>query len=198
MQPCNGVQMHWHAPAAKFTVTQQATQPLPGYIEPDAPDYAQHFEAAKERFSNYFDVPEKYGQKEVLADMLAVHDPKAELVGYYMSSEYGPQIVEALAAEPHVIPYLLSLPRPQQAREMAKLEGYLAAQQMQQQNAAYQEPQPRRTTAAPPPIRSPRGAANPPSDLHNLARRDNVDDYVRVRQKQNYQDWKDRQGSRYD
>lgn len=81
---------------------------------------------------------------------------------------------------------------------MAKLEGFLAAQQMQQQNAAYQEPQPRRTTAAPPPIRSPRGAANPPSDLHRLAMRDNVDDYVRVRQKQLYADFKERQGSRYE
>ena len=44
--------------------------------------------------------------------MLAVHDPKAELVGYYMSSEYGPQIVEALAAEPDVIPYLLEFAPP--------------------------------------------------------------------------------------
>ena len=43
---------------------QQATQPLPNYVEPDAPDYAMHMVAAQERFSNYFDNPIEHRRPE--------------------------------------------------------------------------------------------------------------------------------------
>jgi hypothetical protein len=167
---------------------QQASvaQELPGYVAPDAADYDQHFEAVKERFSNYFDRPEKLGQKEVITEWLTIHDPKGELTGYYIASPLGPQMAEALANEPEVIPFLLSLPPGQQAQQMARLEGYLRGQQMLgEQN--YASPQPRKFTQAPPPINPPRGGAQPPKDLFSMATRDDVKDYIETRRKQEYQ-----------
>jgi hypothetical protein len=169
---------------------QQAPQERSGYIAPDAPHYDEHMAAAQERFSRYFDDPNNIGDqntaaehKKAVTDWLTTYDPRGELTGYYMASELGPQIAEALANEPQVIPYLLGLPPQQQAREMAKLEGYLHARMMQAQ-AAPKAPEPRKVTQAPPPIRPPSGGANPPKDLFRLADRDNVDDYVKMRRQQ--------------
>jgi hypothetical protein len=173
---------------------QRTSQEIPGYIAPDAPDYDQHFEAAKQRFSEYFDDPNRIGDQLTAADhkanvtnWLTTYDPQSRLAGYYMGSEYGPQMAEALAAEPEAIRYLVSLPPPHQAREMAKLEGYLHARQMQQ--TAAQEPQPRKVSAAPPPISAPKGAANPPRDLRSLANKgESAEDYIKARRQQQRRD----------
>jgi hypothetical protein len=73
---------------------------------------------------------------------------------------------------------------------LAKLEGHIeaeisfASQQRQQQQQWAQEAA-RRTTHAPPPIRSPRGGANPPRNVHDLATKgEDASDYVRFRQQQ--------------
>ena len=96
---------------------QQAPQDLPGYVAPDAPDYDQHMAAAQERFSRYFDDPTRIGDQNTAAEhkaavtnWLTTADPRGELTGYYMASELGPQMAEALANEPQVIPYLLVCP----------------------------------------------------------------------------------------
>jgi hypothetical protein len=177
---------HARGEAPQQQQQQQAPQELPGYIAPDAPDYDQHFEAAKQRFSEYFDDPSRIGDQLTAADhkanvtnWLTTYDPQSRLTGYYMASPLGPAMAEALAAEPEAIRYLVSLPPQQQAREMAKLEGYLHARQMAQ--TANQQPQPRKSTQAPPPISAPRGGANPPKDMFALAGKDNVEEYVRAR-----------------
>jgi hypothetical protein len=56
------------------------------------------------------------------------------------------------------------------------------AQQLQGQQQQWQ--QERRVTKAPPIISAPRGSANPPSDLFRAASREDVADYVRMRQLQ--------------
>lgn len=176
------------------TSQQQAPQELPGYVAPDAPDYDERYAEPKERFSNYFDVPEKLGQKEIIAEWVATHDPKGVLTGHFLSSEWGPQMVEALAGEPGVIQYLANLPPQIRAGEMKKLEGYVAAQHMNaQQNSAPLAPEPRRVSQAPPPISSPRGAANVPKDLFSLATKSDVKDYVETRRKQEHQAWQAQQ-----
>ena len=82
------------------------------------------------------------------------YELRCELTGYYLASEYGPQMAELLAAEPEAITLLLSLPPKQQAREMAKLEGFIHGELMRQQQQ-YPEPrapEPRKFSQAPPPI----------------------------------------------
>ena len=170
---------------------QQAPQQIPGYVPEDAPDYDDRMTDAQARFSRYFDDPTRIGDQNTAAEhkaavtnWLTTYDPRSELAGYYLGSEFGPQMAEALAAEPQVIPYLLSLPRPQQAQQMAKLEGFLAARMQQQQSSVPRAPEPRRISQAPPPISAPRGGANPPKDLHGLAGKSDVSDYVKFRRAQ--------------
>ena len=68
---------------------QQTPQSIPGYVQPDAPDYAEHFEAAKLRFSQYFDNPANIGEQNTAAEhkasvlaWLEAYDPRSELSGY--------------------------------------------------------------------------------------------------------------------
>jgi hypothetical protein len=75
------------------------------------------------------------------------------------------------------------MPPKQAERIIAKLDGAIMAERHAAKRfAAYQ--QPRRVTQAPPPLRSPRGGANPPSDIRQLAQRENATDYIRARQAQ--------------
>ena len=132
--------------------------------------------------------------KKSVADWVTTFDPKSVLTGHFMASPIGPQMMEALEGQGDVIKYLASLPPAIRAKEMGKLEGYVAAQLINgQQNAAPPEPEPRRVTQAPPPIRPVRGGASPPKDLHGLAMRDNVKDYVETRRKQEHDGWQERQ-----
>ena len=163
---------------------------IPGYISPDDPNYDPHIEANRQRFGEYFDNPENIGSaltaaehKKSVTDWILTYDPKNVLIGHFMASPLGPQMMEALEGEGDAIQYLANLPPAQRAKEVGKLEGYVYAQQVMKQQAAAQEPQPRRVSQAPPPIRAVRGGgANPPKDLHSLAGKDDARDYVRARQ----------------
>jgi hypothetical protein len=81
------------------------------------------------------------------------------------------------------IRYLASLPPQQiesildQSRDYLKLEHDIS-----RRYAAKFAAQGRRHTAAPPPIRAPRGSANPPRSIHQLALKDDVGSYVKARQ----------------
>ena len=175
-----------------FSAQQPSEEDIPGYIGPEHPHYDEIIEANKARFSEYFDNPDNIGSSMTAAEHKAsivswinTYDPKSVLIGHFMASPLGPAMMEALEGEGEAIRYLANLPPAARSREMGKLEGYVHAQQMlKQQAGAIQEPQPRRVTQAPPPIRAPRGAANPPSDIRSLAGKDDVQDYVRARQAQ--------------
>jgi hypothetical protein len=171
---------------------QQSTEAIPGYIPPDDPNYEQHIEANRIRFGEYFDNPANIGDqlsayehKKAVTDWITTYDPKSVLVGHFMASPLGPQMMEALEGQPQIITYLANLPPQIRAGEMKKFEGYLAAKEEMKQQNGYESrgPEPRRETHAPPIIRPPRGGANPPSDLHQLAARGDVKDYVRARMK---------------
>jgi hypothetical protein len=96
-----------------------------------------------------------------------------------------PKAVNGRTTEnPEALQQLAQMSPSERSRWLSKLEGHLEAemriaQQLQGQQQAWQ--QERRTTHAPPPIRPPRGGANPPSDLHRMASREDVTDYVRMR-----------------
>ena len=164
---------------------------VPGYISPEDPHYEAIIEQNRQRFGEYFDNPDNIGSsltaaehKKSVTDWILTYDPKSVLVGHFMASPLGPQMMEALEGEGDAIRYLASLPPAQRAKEMGKLEGYVyAKQQLAAAQGAY-EPQPRRHTQAPPIITPPRGAANPPADLFRAATRDDVADYVHMRQQQ--------------
>ena len=47
---------------------QQAPQELPGYVAFDDPNYDAHMAAAKERFSRYFDDPNRIGDQNTAAE----------------------------------------------------------------------------------------------------------------------------------
>jgi hypothetical protein len=95
----------------------------------------------------------------------------------------GPQIAERLFERTDAIEALNKLPPAEVRRQLTRLEGILEAEQRFAAQNGY-APQPRRVSAAPPPFKSPRGAANPPSDIRQLAQRENATDYIRARQAQ--------------
>jgi len=95
----------------------------------------------------------------------------------------GPEIAWRMCQHPDAISELNAMPPKQAERIIAKLDGAIMAERHAAKRfAAYQ--QPRRVTQAPPPLRSPRGGANPPSDIRQLAQRENATDYIRARQAQ--------------
>jgi hypothetical protein len=100
-------------------------------------------------------------------------------------SQAGPQIVEHLSNNPEQWGELAQMPQRYREQALARMEGVLLTQQQFAQQMAQQRPswqQDRRMTKAPPPIRPPRGGANPPSDIHQLASRgESADDYVKAR-----------------
>jgi hypothetical protein len=74
--------------------------------------------------------------------------------------------------------------QPAEARRyLNQLEGVLMAERQFAAQNGY-APQPRRVTKAPPPMRTPGGGANPPSDIRQLAQRENATDYIRARRQQ--------------
>jgi hypothetical protein len=77
--------------------------------------------------------------------------------------------------------YLASLSPPQIESILDQSRTYV---QIEEQIRRQLASQPRRMTNAPPPIRSPRGSASAPKDMHALARRDNASDYIKARMAQ--------------
>ena len=175
-----------------FSAQQPSEENIPGYIGPEHPQYDEIIEANKARFSEHFDNPDNIGSsmtaaehKKSVTDWITTFDPKNVLIGHFMASPLGPQMMEALEGEGEAIKYLANLPPQQRAREVAKLEGFVHAKQMMAaEGGAPQAPQPRRVSQAPAPIRPPRGGANVPKDLHSLATKDNAADYIKARQEQ--------------
>jgi hypothetical protein len=174
---------------------QPAPTEVPNYVADNDPNYDTHFANAKERFSDYFDRPDNIGSsltaadhKKSCEDWLTAYDPKGSLNGFFISSPYGPAMVEALEGQPQVIQHLASLPLQRRATEMSKLEGYVAArlEHRQQQQAVQQAQgsQSRVISNALPPMSKVRGASNPPQDLYSLANRDSADSYIKARQAQ--------------
>ena len=176
--------------AEPFSAQQPSEENIPGYIGPEHPHYDAIIDANKDRFSDYFDDPNNIGSsmtaaehKKSVTDWITTFDPKNVLIGHFMASPLGPQMMEALEGEGEAIKYLANLPPQQRAREVAKLEGFVHARQMMAaEGGAPQAPQPRRVSQAPAPIRPPRGGANVPKDLHSLATKDNAADYIKARQ----------------
>jgi len=109
--------------------------------------------------------------------------PTEEIAQQILECENGPEICWRLTQVPAAISDLNAMPPKQAERIIAKLDGAIMAERHAAKRfAAYQ--QPRRVTQAPPPLRSPRGGANPPSDIRQLAQRENATDYIRARQAQ--------------
>jgi hypothetical protein len=88
----------------------QSQQPkpteVPGYVADDDPNYDTHYAAAKARFDQYYSDPERIGgslsaddnRRQVL-DWLQTYDPAGRLNGFFIGSEMGPAMAEALALE---------------------------------------------------------------------------------------------------
>jgi hypothetical protein len=176
---------------------QPAPAEVPVYVAKDAPDYDQHYEAAKQRFDAYYNDPERIGgslsaddHRQQVLGWLQTYDPSDVLSGHFMASPLGPQMAETIALEggPELIKQIVNMPTRERAAAFQKLEGYLyAREQQRQQEQSYQRaanPPPRTFTQAPPIMKPVRGGANPPSDLHSLAQREDGTAYIRARRAQ--------------
>jgi hypothetical protein len=107
-------------------------------------------------------------------------DPDHKVRQYYVESKVGPQMCEYLADNPEKLGELADMSPQDRHDNMKRLEGYMVARQ----DFAGQQPnqfsnQPRKVSLAPPVFRSPRGSAQVPQDIHQLASKDEISDYVK-------------------
>lgn len=87
-------------------------------------------------------------------------------------SEHGPALVYQLAKNPQLAAELNAMLPREVAREIGRLEARVSL------------PNPKTRTSAPPPLRAPQGGASPPVTLANLAKSDDVTDYIAMRRQQ--------------
>jgi hypothetical protein len=142
---------------------------------------------AAERVNQYL-----RGNEEKRQNIISWHenmDPTGSVADWIIannSSMAGP-IMERCADNPEALRLLAEMPSHERSRWLSKLEGHLEAEQrigaqMAQQQQQWQQEQSRHISRAPPPIpRMPGGGANPPSNIHSLAQKDSIADYVRAR-----------------
>lgn len=175
------------------TADQDEQQAAPPEYDPteeaQSRDYARKEGAAQVRVQQYFGNNEE--RKQQIIEWHAAMDPESKVASWIIENEsqFAPQIMERLADNPEALQQLASMPANQRDRWLGALEGHIAAQTNFAQQVAQQQQQQwqqqRRVSKAPPPISSPRGGANPPSDLHQLASRgEDVSSYVKARQQQ--------------
>jgi hypothetical protein len=167
----------------------QDARPDEYYAPADPVEHARKTGAAMERVKAYFG--ENQEAKQFIVDWGQAMDPESTVADWLIQNEsaVAPQILERLAAHPEGWSQLAQLPPQTRDRWLSKLEGHIeaeisfASQQRQQQQQWSQEAA-RRSTHAPPPIRAPRGGANPPRNIGELASKDDASDYVRFRRQQ--------------
>ena len=170
---------------------QQPQEAPPGYVPGDeavaTAERARKEGAAAMRVEQYFGANNE--AKQAIVQWHQALDPESKVAEWVIENEtpFAPQIMQALADNPDALQEVAAMSPQQRDRVLGMLEGKIAAEQTfsrQMQGQQQQWQQERRTTRAPPIITPPRGAANPPSDLHRLAASENVSDYVRLRQQQ--------------
>lgn len=170
---------------------QAPPQPPPGYVPGDEVmrevQRARKEGAAAMRIQSYFGNDTE--RKEQITQWHKAMDPEGKVADWVIENEsvYAAQIMEKLADNPEALQQLADMPLRQRVRWLGALEGHIAAEQNFARQTAGQQQQwqgERRVSKAPPIISAPRGSANPPSDLFRAAGREDVADYVRMRQQQ--------------
>jgi hypothetical protein len=166
--------------------------PPPGYVPGDEAmreiENARKTGAAAMRINQYFGDNQEIRQH--ITEWHQAMDPQSTVAQWLIDNESamaGP-IMQRCADNPEALAQLAQMPPAERSRWLSKLEGHLEAEMRIGQQLAQQQQQlqqrPRRETQAPPPIRPPRGAANPPTDIRSLANKSDVADYVRARQQE--------------
>jgi hypothetical protein len=174
--------------------------PPPGYVPGD--EAAREIEDARKTGAAAMRVDQFLGGNEEprqnIVEWHQAMDPEGHVAQWLIDNESsmaGP-IMQRCADNPEALQQLAQMSPSDRSRWLSKLEGHLEAElRIGQQLAGQQQQwqQQRRETKAPPIIHPPRGAANPPSDLFRMASRDDVTDYIREREKQLREEWKDKQ-----
>jgi len=117
--------------------------------------------------------------RQMIGETISLYQPGQAIIDTLTESELAPQIVERLYQHPEAIEALNNMSPAEARRQLTKLEGAIEAEQRYAAQPG-QVPQPRRITKAPPPMRAPSGGANPPSDLFQLAKKEDATDFIRA------------------
>ena len=152
----------------------------PGYVSLEeaaqAVEQASNFARAQTRMQAYF--PDAEIRRQI-GETISLYEPGQAIIDHLTESQLAPQIVERLYQHPEAIEPLNKMQPAEARRYLHQLEGVIMAEQnFAAQNG--QVPQPRRITKAPPPMRTPSGGANPPSDLFQLAKKEDATDFIRA------------------
>jgi hypothetical protein len=173
-------------------VTGQARQPIPPSYQSGAQQntetYSRNVGSCAERVNQYLRGDQQ--KRQNITEWHQALDPEGSIADWIIAndSSMAGQIMERCAANPEALQTLAGMPPHERSRWLSKLEGHLEAeqrfgQQMAQQQQAFQAA--RRTTQAPPLIKPPRGGANPPRDVMDLATRgEDVSAYINQRRQQ--------------
>jgi hypothetical protein len=119
---------------------------------------------------------------DAVKSTFSVIPPTQEIAQQLLECEHGPEIIWRMCQHPDAIYQLNEMPPREAERLIAKLDGAIMTErEVAKRFAAHQ---PRKISSAPPPMRTPRGASNPPSDIMRLAQKENAGDYIKARQAQ--------------
>jgi hypothetical protein len=116
-------------------------------------------------------------------ETFSLFPPAPHLYEAILHSAAGPQILYEFAKTPEAIEIVNNMSPADASRLIATVEGHIMAMEdMKAQSARIPQ---RRQTSAPPPMRTPSGGASKPAtSLHDLARRDDVSDFIAERRRQ--------------
>jgi hypothetical protein len=172
------------------------------YVGQGDPEFDTFVRAAQPHFDAHFDDPSNIGghltardHKAAVLDWAQTVDPQGRLTGYWITNQLGPAMLDELysnycnsSLDPQdIYTGLANATKRELDNLMLQLRGRVATKaEIREQQRGIQRAQEtvHRQTMAPPPMKTPRGAANVPSDLYSLANRDDAGSYVKARQAQ--------------
>jgi hypothetical protein len=116
---------------------------------------------------------------QAVQSTFSVIPPTQEIAQQLLEAEEGPEIIWRMTQNVDALQQLNEMPPKEAEKFLHTLNGHIMAEKAMARRFAA-NPQPRRMTNAPPPFRVPGGGANPPTDLHQLAKKEDATDFVRA------------------
>ena len=122
--------------------------------------------------------------EDMVRGAFSVFPPSQHLKAAILQSPIGPELAYEIAKEPEAISVLNNMPQAEAARLIGVIEGRLVHLRDERKRAEAAQAN-RRHSNAPPPMRIPSGSmSKPSSSLHDLAKKDDVSEYVAIRNRQ--------------
>jgi hypothetical protein len=116
---------------------------------------------------------------QAVQSTFSVIPPTQEIAQQLLEAEEGPEMIWRMTQNVDALQQLNEMPPKEAEKFLHTLNGHIMAEKAIARRFAA-NPQPRRVSAAPPPFRVPSGGANPPTDFHQLAKKEDATDFIKA------------------